>query len=117
MSYKTTKKDFAEFKKEAEKWLDYFGLTEWELYWEHSDIGDATARCQFNDTQKTLLFILNTKTNSKLNFRLSAFHEVCEALLAPMTDLVLNTYNSDITTRYSHEIIHRLENTIFKESL
>jgi len=117
MAYKTTKKDFEIFKKEAEKWLEYFGLKDWEWYWDHADISDSTARCQFNCTQKTLLFLLNTKPDHKPDLKLSAFHEVCEALLAPLTDIAFETYSSNTVTAASHCIIHRLENTIFKESL
>jgi len=110
--YKTTKKDFAIFKAEAKKWIKYFGLTEWEYYWEHSDI-DSTARCQFNCSEMTALIILATEMDVKQDFKLSAFHEVCELLLAPMTDLVLEQYSIAKSCSVTHNIIHRLENSIF----
>ena len=37
MTYKTTKKDFAEFKKECCKWIEYFGISDYEIHYYHED--------------------------------------------------------------------------------
>lgn len=39
---KTTKHDFAVFKKEAEKWIKRFGLTDWKIKIEHRDTEDQS---------------------------------------------------------------------------
>jgi len=44
-----------------------------------------------------------------------AFHEVCELLLASLGWMAKERFNSDEVDEKIHEIIRRLENTIFKE--
>jgi len=118
MDYKTTKKDFEVFKKEAEYWLEYFHLHDWEVHFEHCDARGNRARCwsDISGRMGTLEFGTEwSKKPDKYELQIAAFHEVCELLLSRLSTLPLNMFDSDYISEITHEIIRRLENTIFKE--
>ncbi|MCK5608020.1 hypothetical protein KAR91_39435, partial [Candidatus Pacearchaeota archaeon] len=48
---KTTKKDYELFRKEAMKWMQFWGLYDWEISFDfkHAENADATARWSYND--------------------------------------------------------------------
>jgi hypothetical protein len=126
--YKTTKKDFEEFKKECEYWIEYFGLKEWELHWEHAkcSVESRRAEVSYNVYGRIATFTMNTEIQAKEGKKLaplagkdfygtSAFHEVCELLIAPLYNMATYTFNAEEVQKESHTIIQRLINTIFKE--
>jgi len=120
MSYKTTKKDFAEFKKECEKWIEYFHLNNYEHFFAHEDAKGRRARCWYDLVGRVTTIILGTKWEEvpeKHEIRRAAFHEACELLLSGLVILAENMFDKNHVAKQTHEIIRRLENTIFKESL
>lgn len=118
MSYKTTKKDFAEFKKESEYWIIYFGLINWDMHYEHEELKDSRAQCWVNVDGKRCDISLASKwilTPKKNGIKLVAFHEICELMIRPLSYLAESTYSGEYVQGATHDIIRRLENTIFKE--
>ena len=118
MSYKTTKKDFSEFKKECEYWIEYFGLLNWQVYFIH-ELRDGSRACMWIDIPgKVSTIQLSTIFNGtpqKNEVKKSGFHEVCELLLRELSALGEQKFAKDFVDGKTHDIIRRLENTIFKE--
>ena len=119
MSYKTTKKDFADFKKECEKWIAYFGLIDWQVHFDHEERNDCRAAIYYDCSGKVCTITLNTiwTHSAPGGMKKLAFHEVCELLLGPLSEHAGAVYNHGIVQEQVHTVIRRLENTIFKESL
>jgi len=116
--YKTTKKEFAQFKKTVKWWINYFGLKNWEVKIFHEYSEDARAFYNFDTCGMICRITLSTEWNyapGPYGIKQSAFHEVCEILLAPIDDLGHNYFNRDFISEKKHDIIRRLENTIFIE--
>jgi len=118
MSYKTTKKDFAEFKKEAEYWIEYFGLINWDMHFQHIHIEEFRAQCWVNVPGKRCDIELATEWGlppKKKGIKLVAFHEVCELMLRALSLMAEGRYANLTVQSETHDIIRRLENTIFRE--
>jgi len=113
--YKTTKKDFEDFKKEARKWIDYFNLYDWEICFFHSHI-DYRSYVNADHNGKIAVFTLSTiweQLTYKEEVKRVAFHEVCELLLYKLTDMAEDYYNRNRVEEVTHSIIRRLEKCIF----
>ena len=120
MSYKTTKKDFTEFKKEAEYWIEYFGLKRWEFSIIHSEIDhpDATASYSCDPEAMNAYITMATSVNFKPiknEIKGWAFHEVCHVLLTDMSRILRVECSDNRTALEVHKVIQTLQNTIFKE--
>lgn len=116
--YKTTKKDFAEFKGEVGYWKLYFGLLNWEVECCHADAEGSRARCWVDipGRMATLELALSwNETPQKNSIKLSAFHEICELLLRDLSGMCEAFYSKRLVDQKTHDVIRRLENTIFKE--
>ncbi len=118
---KTTEKHFEIFKIEAEKWIRQFGLTEWEVYYSHSNLRGMKAQCKYNLTGRNATISLSTEYvddiidyNIESDIKKSAFHEVCELLLGPLESMVEQRYalGADDVREETHRIIRRLENFV-----
>ena len=121
MSYKTTKKDFEVFQKECEKWIEYFGLKGWFIFFQHHELNENNmAELSFHTGTRNAGIHFNASREKKPSLseiRETAFHEACELLLAPMSDLIFEKYLQEETQGVCHQVIAALRNTIFKESL
>jgi hypothetical protein len=119
MAYKTTKKDFEVFKSECRKWVKYFGLLDWEIT--YSNVEDAGSRgsCTVGYTGRLATINLATEWDYKPDeseMNLTAFHEVCELLTAPLCVIAESRYVTVSQVEIAnHYIIRVLENTLFKE--
>lgn len=116
---KTTAKDFSIFKKECQKWIDFFGLKEYRVHYEHSsEYTDCVAFCVTDQAGgcATLGLIKDVGyERNNLAIRESAFHEVCELLLSKMCHIARDrAFCEEELTCETHSIIRRLENTVFK---
>ena len=92
MSYKTTKKDFQEFKKEAWYWIEYFGLKSWEYDFRHEKTDFENARAEYTAylEARYVCIRLNITFAFKPNLkeiRSAAFHEICHLLLIDLSQL------------------------------
>ena len=117
---KTTKKDFKLFKKECRKWINFFGLKQWEVKYFHQKCGN---RAEFyTDISGGLCSILlNTRFKNvykitKKDIRITAFHEVTEGLLFTNVRSLLfeSGYSRSKIDEVIHPIIRTLENVVFK---
>ena len=119
MSYKTTKKDFKEFKAECEKWVGYFGIKDWEITYRSDNDGDCRGSCASDYASRIAIIALGREFSDipeRLEIKKVAFHEVCELLLSPLRlqgEDRFVTKNEMESSR--HRIIRVLENTLFKE--
>lgn len=117
-SYKTTKAHFELFKKECWKWIEKFGLYDWQYYFFHEDWEDGNrATIKYNVKSRAASINLSPIWNTpitNLEVRRSAFHEVMEAMLG---DLYLmgesREFDEALFVGESHKIIRRLENVVF----
>lgn len=117
---KTTKKQFELFQKEAKKWIDFFGLTEYRIEFFHEDIGIARGRTEDYDHMMACDIKFPTELHESTNddkIKVAAFHEVCEVMLIRLRSLADDYYSFDIVNREVHSIIRRLENSILKKNL
>ena len=120
----TTKKHFEIFKKEALRWLDFFGLKGWQVHFLHKKKNSVRASVIFNCVGRVATFVLNTHWSEQDGIRFTdhdvrrcAFHEVCELLLGRLNDMASQRFNLDEldVEEEIHQIIRTLENVIFEK--
>lgn len=120
---KITPEQFKVFKAECEKWLDYFGLKNWQVRYMQSKI-DNRAEVHFNCVGGVATIILGHAWNEKSkNFvdnesiKKCAFHEVCELLFGRLNDMAGQRWGLAVedVEEEIHRIIRILENTTFKD--
>ncbi len=118
--YKTTKKDFAEFKKECEYWIDYFGLKsyEWDIRHEVTHTESARAEYRLQYAGRYVCVRLNKTwdvVKEKNEIKFCAFHEICHIMICGLAEMSYTTFSDIKVETEEHKIIAILENTIFKE--
>lgn len=115
---KTTKKQFEIFKKECKRWITFFGLTEWRIYYYHEDIGDNFGERRADISAMNASIVLNTnfpdEEISKQDIKKTAFHEICELMLSEESACLQAILSQSEVSRINHTIIRRLENSVFK---
>ena len=116
----TTDLDFELFRDEALYWIDYFGLKDWEVDIVHVELDGVMANCTGMWKSKHATLRLNTEWEDRyctaLEFRKSAFHEVCELLLMEVHIIAASRYCEEPDLDHAmHGVIQRLVNTIFTE--
>ena len=119
----TTKADFELFCKESERWIDIFGLKDWEVKFSHLKNSNGKDYSYFNSNCENRTVMLELcdkwpkryspeKTNNEI--KLCAFHEVCH--------IFLETLASCARTRHilpheideaGHGIIRTLERVLY----
>jgi len=122
---KTTKKQFEIFKNECKKWIDYFGLKNWQFYYRHTKVEEGRAQANFDCVNGIATLTLSTYWNelssdflNDKTVRRVAFHEVCEVMFGRINDMVGQRYGlieEDITEEI-HRLIRILENTMFENA-
>lgn len=116
---KTTRKDFRIFKDECQKWINFWGLVNWKVYYEHDYI-EIPACIVYNLDAMIATITLTTMYDNDFysihNIRLNAFHEVCELMLAELMIYANERFDVDKRNldKACHGIIRRLENKMFK---
>ena len=118
-NYKTTNKDFQYFKSRCKYWIEYFGLKQWDVYYLHEEDKNNFASCASHYRGKSVTIFLEIGWSiepTKKALNLSAFHEVCEILLAPLFHIAEDrTYDEAEHVSRHHEVIRTLENVILKD--
>lgn len=118
---KTTKKQFEFFKRECEKWIKFFGITEYKVVYAHNnEYTDSIAWTQRiswdgNIYKIGLTIDTNKEDNAIPSLKMTAFHEVCHVLMGDYRTLAGYTFADDIVHKEEHKIIRRLENCIFNK--
>jgi len=118
---KTTKADFKLFQTECEKWIDIFGLRDWEVNYMHEEFSEENrAECYLDLDGRISTIRLNKEWEpdeaSDFKLRKSAFHEVCELLLAPLSiNSRMRFIREGEIESSEHYIIRTLENVLFSK--
>jgi len=122
---KTNKKHFKLFKDECNRWVEYWGLTEWKIFYAHKHWNDnALASCSSDTIGMVATINLEPDWGENMDdediegcVRQSAFHEVCELMLSKFRYTANRRDNTwDDIMHNNHEIIRRLENCVFKRT-
>lgn len=120
---KVSKRQFSIFQKEVERWLSEFGLrNQWNVLISNEKMdGDVAGRCLWKYSAKIARIILNTELPDgdfdDSAIRRTAFHEVCELLLAEVTYLSKQRFDimeAEID-RAAHAVIRNLEHVVFNQ--
>lgn len=122
-TWPTTEEDFEAFVDEAKFWIARFGLKGWGIDFKVEDIG-SRAILRMNVSGRRAVVSLAKDFGggfTKKDVRRSAFHEVCELLLARTWDVALKRdltpdQRRDALEEAQHEVIRILENTIFEDA-
>jgi len=114
------------FKKEAEYWLEKFGLTDWNVNFSHEDLNrpDRWSQVSYNWIGREVTISLNTQIDDKeipkertkleKEIRKSAFHEIMHLVLADLEICARSReFNVDTLETILHACIHRLEKVLF----
>ena len=119
---KTTKRHFKVFKAEVERWVNNFGLHDWEVSIHHGDVGndEHAAECIADpDTRNATIQLSDEFTIllpfSEMDIRRAGCHEALELLLARLSYLAESrsaTYEQIGEAR--HEVIARLLNYFYR---
>lgn len=121
--YDLTEEDFQIFKAECKKWLDFFGITEWEISYSFEYLESrAESRIHWRGKQCTFCLTTHSPKWDKFDARKSAFHEVCELLLTEMEFTALDEEipykeRKGLTESARHGVIRRLENSVFRNGI
>lgn len=120
--YELDSDDFDNFKAAAQKWLDKFGLHEWEVDFTFETCDDNTvAKCLVNREGRRATLVLSDKWYNEV----PAAERVCEAALHEVLELLLDdmwfVFGAEIDAsdrkraemeRANHAIIHRLQKVL-----
>ena len=115
---KTTAAEFRLFKAECQKWIKYFGLLDWRVFFDHNKIDDKTYAIASlsNLEDRNVTIVLNIDFIAGLDIYRTAFHEVCELLLHPLEHIGSCRYaQPEELEAARHAIIRTLENTVYKD--
>jgi len=110
MAGKPTEEDFLEFKQACKKWIDYWGLWEWCVYYEFTDTDKAQGNCSVEMESHTAVLRLSNSAIYR-PAALIAKHEVLELLTASLRIKALEGSKADFLEEH-HRLIRRLENII-----
>lgn len=122
MSKKKEPDYFALFEKEASHWLWYFGLHDWRVVFYHDELHTGNiAETHMDYVGKCASMILAKGLEPHFytteGIKRTAFHEVCELLLGSLYCLIdpHSDREHDAMSKAGHEIIRRLENTVYRD--
>jgi hypothetical protein len=106
---KTSKKDFEQFKKEFMRWVEIFGLKDWEIFFKLEPVEGGFAQCSSSLTGRITRISLSPEYEAGERFDpvKSGKHEAIELLLAPL-------YNNAICRFVSEEELKEASHTIVR---
>lgn len=122
---KVTKEIFAAFKKECLKWIDIFGIKNWDIKIIKENFEEderaIVAALKYDVQNHIAVIMLNTTINVASQdvdvyeeVRKAAFHECCELILAPLRELANDRFITPNSVDSAvHSVICRFENCIF----
>ena len=117
------KKHFEIFKKECLRWVDIFGLQDWEWTFNFDDCS-AGSRAEYNTykTSRMVVVYLNdnchdwnkpTEALKIHELKKTAFHEVTEIMLNNLRELAMRDSSYDVVDEATHKVVRTLENVLF----
>jgi hypothetical protein len=119
-SYITTEQDYLTYKSETEKWVKFFGLTDFEWIVERKQTDEETrAQCWIHFDGRVANTVLQEKWDDVPypgEIERVAFHEVMEAMLSDLWMLTTRRYLSEDEVEVArHRLIRILENSVWKQ--
>jgi len=118
--YETTDEDFIIFKQECQKWIEFFGLFGWDVFYYHENLKNRMfANCTYTGFNRIASIRLNKEFlkehYSVYQLKQTAFHEICELLFARIHIINDSRFcGNDEMEEEIHNIIRILENKLFK---
>jgi len=123
MSVRTTKKHYALFVKEVERWAAAFGFRDWKLYTYHSKLDPGNfAECEWDLGHRVAYLRLSTHLSDEAapptvaSIKRVALHECLELLLCQCTTTMREARPRDFVSCETHKIIRVLENVLAGEA-
>ena len=114
---KITKKEFQVFEKEARKWADLYGLTDWDIQYRKTTFDDDKALATTDWEKDTFVAYIRLRDNTDENhivdtptLKEGGRHEIDHVLFGEITDMLYEFYSEDVAVRAVHRVIYRLEN-------
>ncbi|MHB1000466.1 MAG: hypothetical protein ACYC27_14600 [Armatimonadota bacterium] len=121
MKQETTADQFLLFQKEFNRWVEIFGLKQWEVIFTNKPDDDGRAGVDWEIPSYIVKVNLSTiwygydDPVSDDEIRISAFHEACELLLAPIHACMSRRYLMKHEVEEElHVLIRTLENTMYE---
>lgn len=119
-AWETNESHFEIFKLECIYWLNRYGLLGWEIHFDHSIIEKNRASCVTYGPGRMCALTLGTEWHglepTPESIGKSAYHEVCELLLADLVEVATNRkFDPDDIEAKAHAIIRTLENVHWPE--
>lgn len=115
--YRITKRQYEIYIKEVNKWIDIFGLKDWEVFFMLKPNDDTRSSIGFTVGDNICEFILNEYWSDKPTTYLlkkTAFHEVVELLFGNFRHLAYSRFiTEDQIDAASHALIRTFENVVF----
>ena len=114
-----TKEDFEIFIYECNRWIEFFGLYGWNVFYYFEELDEyCFANCTCDLGGRVCAIRLNTKfpeqDYSVINLKKTAFHEVCEMLFSRIVTINNARYvGSDEIGEEVHNLIRIFENKLF----
>lgn len=111
---KTTEKDFLAFKEEFLRWVDVYGLKDWEVKFVHGDTeitNDAEAMVS-PENRQALVGLAKEITREDVRFL--AFHEATELFLGKLRTLASDRFTTqEAVGEEIHRLIRVLEKVLY----
>ena len=115
----TTPEEFDLFKSECLRWLKFFGLTDWDVVFEHKALKGNYAQIRVDGlSDRCAVFSFNLECDEEsrqhMHIERTAFHEVMELFLFPLHYIGTCRYvQPEEFDAANHAIIRTMENTVW----
>lgn len=113
---KTTKTHFKIFKKECQKWIDAWGIRDWQVYYETTDIKGIFGQFKSDYKNRVATIVLCKDWDDALTpltneeIRRIAKHETIHLLFAEMSTIgSARCVTADELDEAEHKVVRRLE--------
>lgn len=121
---KTTKRHYELFKQECLKWINIFGMSDWEVYFCHKKVAadqkkeGILAYCSLDNVSRYATFYLHKDWEDDIvtdkEIKKTAFHEVMELLLGQINCLASERFVTEKQIEEAvHSIIRTFENVVY----
>lgn len=107
--------ELQKFEKECRKWICFFGLTEWRWSFAIREDAKYNAETRYDVENKSAVVTVSSIPFAESTIEKVAFHEVAEMMLVGITHELGYYVNGSIVRQRAHEIVRRLENSVFEE--
>ena len=112
---------FSLFKQECDYWINFFGLFFWEMNYTNKQVdNESHGVCIISIIDRNATINLEKRNDDEYNeetIKKTAFHEICDLLLADLSQHAYNTRSSELLSIESseHSIIKILQNTVYEK--